>query len=85
MTEDEKGLVSDFLTIDYSKIADSYDPQIVDPVKGTKLKDEAFLVTLSSCGSKKLWNTRLGISNHGLALLRVGLDSKTMMALLTIW
>ena len=70
MTEDEKGLVSDFLTIDYSKIADSYDPQIVDPVKGTKLKDEAFFGDFIKLWIKKTVEHPLGHFESWIGLVK---------------
>lgn len=39
MSEADKKLVSDFLTIPYDQIAEVYDPVIADPVKGTSLKN----------------------------------------------
>lgn len=70
MTEDEKGLVSDFLTIDYSKIADSYDPQIVDPVKGTKLKDESLFGDFIKLWIKKTVEHPLGHFESWIGLVK---------------
>lgn len=39
MSDSDRRLVSDFLTIPYDSIPDAYDPVIADPVKGTSLKN----------------------------------------------
>lgn len=39
MSDEDRQLVGDFLTIPYDSIPDAYDPVIADPVKGTSLKN----------------------------------------------
>ena len=70
MTPQEKKLVSDFLTIDYKKIPEAYDPQIADPVKGTSLKNPALFGDFVKLWLKKTVEHPVGHLESWMGLVR---------------
>ena len=70
MTPQEKKLVSDFLTIDYKKIPEAYDPQIADPVKGTSLKNPALFGDFVKLWLKKTIEHPVGHLESWMGLVR---------------
>ncbi len=70
MTDQEKKLVSNFLTIDYEKIPEVYDPQIADPVKGTSLKDPDLFSDFIKLWLKKTVEHPIGHLESWMGLVR---------------
>ena len=70
MTQQEKKLISDFLTIDYKKIPKAYDPQIADPVKGTSLKDPDLFSDFMKLWLKKTVEHPIGHLESWMGLVR---------------
>lgn len=70
MTDQEKKLVSNFLTIDYEKIPEVYDPQIADPVKGTSLKDPDLFNDFIKLWLKKTVEHPIGHLESWMGLVR---------------
>lgn len=70
MTLQEKKLVSNFLTIEYRKIPEAYDPQIADPVKGTSLKDPALFGDFIKLWLKKTVEHPIGHLESWMGLVR---------------
>ncbi|WP_449236715.1 DUF6020 family protein [Bifidobacterium angulatum] len=70
MTPQEKKLVSDFLTIEYKKIPQAYDPQIADPVKGTSLKNPDLFSDFMRLWLKKTAEHPIGHLESWMGLVR---------------